>query len=216
MAEARTRLLDAAERLIAERGSEASLREIALAAGQRNNAAVQYHFGDREGLIRAVIERRLAGLEARRLTLLAEAESAGRGDDIGALLAVLVAPMLDVPYAEGATHYARFLDRTRLDERLVDRLAAGDDAWPATRILIGRLIRALGLPRREAEARLRIAVVTLFALLGDREQQLALGVARPRGLGVDDLIRVLWGVLAGTGPDSGPALSSPARQGARD
>ena len=47
-------MIDAAERLAAERGMAAmSLREVQAAAGQRNKSAAQYHFGSRAGLIEA-------------------------------------------------------------------------------------------------------------------------------------------------------------------
>ena len=52
-------LLDAAERLIAEHGFEVPLRDIAKAAGQRNNSAVNYHFRSRQDLVDAVVARRL-------------------------------------------------------------------------------------------------------------------------------------------------------------
>ena len=41
--------------MIAEHGIEVPLRDVAAAAGQRNNSAVQYHFGSREGLVAAVV-----------------------------------------------------------------------------------------------------------------------------------------------------------------
>lgn len=52
-------ILVTAERLFAERGIEAvPLRDIGVAAGQKNNVAVQYHFGDRETLVHAIAEYR--------------------------------------------------------------------------------------------------------------------------------------------------------------
>ncbi|WP_262402118.1 TetR/AcrR family transcriptional regulator [Actinomadura sp. CNU-125] len=56
--ETREHVLDAAERLIAERGvTGVSLNEINGAAGQRNTAALRYHFGGRDGLVRAIMRR---------------------------------------------------------------------------------------------------------------------------------------------------------------
>ena len=49
---ARQAIVEAAERLFAERGIEAvSLRDVSAAAGQRNHSAAQYHFGDRAQLV---------------------------------------------------------------------------------------------------------------------------------------------------------------------
>src|SRR3546814_113664 len=53
-------IVRAAERLFGEDGvSLVSLRQIAIAANQVNNFAVQYHFGDKDGLIQAIFQRRL-------------------------------------------------------------------------------------------------------------------------------------------------------------
>jgi AcrR family transcriptional regulator len=54
----RLALVRAAERLMSERGIDAvSLREVSAAAGQANNSAVGYHFGTREALVDAILER---------------------------------------------------------------------------------------------------------------------------------------------------------------
>ena len=64
-------LLDAAGSLWAERGvGRASLREIGRAAGQGNTRVVQYHFGDEDGLLDAVLERERLRIEADRAPLL--------------------------------------------------------------------------------------------------------------------------------------------------
>ncbi len=91
----RERILDAAERLFAQRGVAAvSLREIRLAAGARNTAAVQFHFGDRDGVIDGLIARHMPAIGARQAELAAEADP----DDTRALLEVLVRPVME--YAE--------------------------------------------------------------------------------------------------------------------
>ncbi|MFD0687494.1 TetR/AcrR family transcriptional regulator [Actinomadura fibrosa] len=102
MNDTRERLLDAAERLYAERGIDGvSLREIVQAAGARNATAVQYHFGDRGGVIRAIFARHLPDVDARRHALLDAYEAGGGAPDGGApggrdvrvLAAALVRPM---------------------------------------------------------------------------------------------------------------------------
>ncbi len=87
----REQLLDAAEALFAERGIDGvSLREINAAAGSRNASGVQYHFGDRAGLVRAVVARRRPDVEARRHRLLDACDAAT--PDLRALADALVRP----------------------------------------------------------------------------------------------------------------------------
>ncbi|WP_202125176.1 TetR/AcrR family transcriptional regulator [Actinomadura physcomitrii] len=72
-ADTRTRLIEVAERLFAERGVNAvSLREIAAAAGQRNTSAVACHFGTKEKLVTAIYRHRLAPTNELQLRRLAE------------------------------------------------------------------------------------------------------------------------------------------------
>lgn len=62
----RLAIIRAAEALFVERGFDAvSLREISAAAGQGNNSAVNYHFGSREGLVDAILERHSGPIQAR-------------------------------------------------------------------------------------------------------------------------------------------------------
>ena len=65
------RILRAAGRLLAVKGLEGvSLREITRSAGHRNTTALQYHFGDREGLLRALVELHVPRVSVRRHALL--------------------------------------------------------------------------------------------------------------------------------------------------
>lgn len=90
-----TQILRAAEALFAEHGIDGvSLREINRAAGQGNASAVQYHFGDREGLLMAVLARHQGDTDPRRHRLLDEYE-AGGASDLRALAAALVIPLAD-------------------------------------------------------------------------------------------------------------------------
>ncbi|MEU8804113.1 MULTISPECIES: helix-turn-helix domain-containing protein [unclassified Spirillospora] len=92
MNDTRERLLDAAESLYAARGVDAvSLREIIQEAGARNATAVQYHFGDRAGIVRAILARHAAEVEARRHALLDVCEDGEQG--VRPLAAALVRPM---------------------------------------------------------------------------------------------------------------------------
>src|SRR5690349_15357116 len=91
--ETRARLLDVAEQMYAERGiAGASLREIRLAAGERNTAAMQYHFGDRDGLLQALLERHMPRIAERQQALYDRIVAEGRADDERSLVEVLIRP----------------------------------------------------------------------------------------------------------------------------
>ncbi len=97
--DARSAIITAAETLFAEQSIEGvSLREIMRLAGQRNTTALQYHFGDRDGLLRALIEKHAAAVAMRREALLDQLEAAPKGslrDAAAAFVAPLVAKLTD-------------------------------------------------------------------------------------------------------------------------
>jgi AcrR family transcriptional regulator len=88
-------LLEAAERLFAEHGiARSSLRAITREAGA-NLASVNYHFGSKEGLVRAVFARRLEPLNRERLALLDRCLESTKGKpDLECVLHALVGPAL--------------------------------------------------------------------------------------------------------------------------
>ncbi len=112
-ADTRERLLDAAERLFAEHGPHrASLRAITREA-EANLAAVNYHFGGKEALLREVLARRLRPLNRRRLELLDKATQGPAAPSVEEILRALVAPVLTMVEREPGGHrFARFLTRT--------------------------------------------------------------------------------------------------------
>ncbi len=166
----RDRLLDAAEHLFARHGIDAtSLRAITTEAGT-NLAAVNYHFGSKEALVDAVIDRRLGPINRERLRLLDEAEAAA-GDSPPSLEAIVEAfaePALRLVHgpAHGGTDFVRLMaqvhggpdeQKRRLMEqfgetlerfgaalsRALPDLGASDLTWRFT-FLIGSMVFALG------------------------------------------------------------------------
>ncbi|WP_062261787.1 TetR/AcrR family transcriptional regulator [Endozoicomonas arenosclerae] len=69
----RQNLTDAAEKLFAEKGIDnVSLVDISRAAGQKNRCALQYHFGDKIGLINAVLDKHSKEIDHARGEMLDE------------------------------------------------------------------------------------------------------------------------------------------------
>lgn len=109
------RLLDAAEFLFAEQGIQAtSLREITARAGA-NLAAVNYHFTSKQSLVESVFVRRLAPLNATRLTALDRAESRSKGKPprVEAILHALLDPTVKLWYDH--PHFIRLLGRFQFE-----------------------------------------------------------------------------------------------------
>jgi AcrR family transcriptional regulator len=108
-------LLLAAERLFAEHGMEnVSMRQIVSAAGQANHYAVQHHFGDESGLIRAILEMRLPEVNAIRARMLRSC-ARSKNLDTRALVRALFLPLAQFVDDGGRHTHARFM--LRLQER---------------------------------------------------------------------------------------------------
>ena len=98
-------LVRVGERLFAQHGLDGvSLRQIGVAAGNANNSAVQYHFGSKDQLVRAIFEYRLPRLHARRALLIEQAPPG----DLRAWVECQARAMLEQSELDDS-HYAGFL-----------------------------------------------------------------------------------------------------------
>ncbi len=114
-ADTREQILDAAERLIGDQGVDrASVRSITEAANA-NLAAVSYHFGSKNGLVREVFERRLRPINHERLRLLDACLEAGSPPDLECVVRAFVAPPFDVLKGDQATSFGRLMMRVLAD-----------------------------------------------------------------------------------------------------
>jgi AcrR family transcriptional regulator len=116
--ETRARILDAAERLFAERGFEgASVRDIAQEAGV-HVAQVNFHGGSKEDLFFTVVSRRAGELSDLRLAALAQLK-AGGGVSLRGLIACFIRPYLEKAAHGGSQWlaYARLIAHVSADPR---------------------------------------------------------------------------------------------------
>jgi AcrR family transcriptional regulator len=105
----RERLLDAAERLFAERGFEGtSMRAVTQAAGTSVSAA-NYHFGSKQALLRATLQRTIDPVNRRRIERLSalEREAGDAPLPLEAILDAFLRPAFEVR-AESADAPARY------------------------------------------------------------------------------------------------------------
>ncbi|MEZ5066276.1 MAG: TetR/AcrR family transcriptional regulator [bacterium] len=114
----KTRILDAAERLFADSGIDAtSLRAITAEAGA-NLAAVNYHFGSKEALVGEVYGRRIDPLNRERIDRLhAALRDAGDGvPSLPAIVEAFVAPaMLAMQDPDAGRTFIRLVGRAHTE-----------------------------------------------------------------------------------------------------
>lgn len=169
------RLIDAAEVLIGKFDVEGvSLRQIGTAAGTTNSYAVQYHFGDIDGLIRGIFEARMPAVNRKMQKMLADLEQQGRLGDARSLLDVLSRPLLDEVDDQGERSFARFLS-TLL------RTTGGHQHITNAFSLTQEVFRIIGLlhiviphvPMPLLQERLRLASILVYSSVFNRSEPFA-------------------------------------------
>lgn len=151
-------ILDAAEELFAQQGFDAtSIRSVTRHAGM-NPAAVHYHFGSKEVLLRALLERRIAPLNQERLLLLDHVLRYGEPDLEGILDACLRPVLRHAGAAAGALSSLLFGLPEELRSELLDDLFG-----PIHRRFHEAFRRALPeLSTAEVEERFRFAIAVML------------------------------------------------------
>ena len=118
----RDRVLAAAERLFAEYGYDGvSIRQIGAEADAQI-ALINYHFGTKEDLYRAVFEHRIAPVNERRRAALARAlATPGSPPRLVAVLDALARPWIEMRGTEEGRQYTRLIAREVNDPREAER-----------------------------------------------------------------------------------------------
>ncbi|GAA4619677.1 TetR/AcrR family transcriptional regulator [Actinoallomurus vinaceus] len=163
-ASTRERLLESATRLFGERGIEAtSLRALTDAAGS-NIAAVNYHFGSKEGLLRAVVDQTMRAVNDERALRLDELESAARPMSIAALVRAFVEPGIGLVEGHGhrGSDVARFIGRVMSEPDARVRQIFAEQVEPVE----GRYLAAFGraLPDLDEDG-VRFVYTSMLGLL---------------------------------------------------
>lgn len=92
----KTKILDAAEKLIAEKGYDGTSIRAICSAARVNVAAVHYHFNGKEGVVESILDRRMAVLTIRRKQLLDDLFSKDDVPSVRSLIGVLVLPLSEL------------------------------------------------------------------------------------------------------------------------
>jgi TetR/AcrR family transcriptional regulator, regulator of cefoperazone and chloramphenicol sensitivity len=139
-AETRARLLDSAKRLFGERGfKRVTVRDICLAA-KANVAAVNYHFGDKLGLYREVLQ---SAAEAMRETNDA-AREAGKGQPPDEEMRRYIGVFLHRVLAPGSEAVHRLITREMNDPTPALDIIVEQGVRPRVEYLSGVIARMIG------------------------------------------------------------------------
>lgn len=111
----RERLLDAAEKLFAARGFSAVSTRMITDEAEANSAAMHYHFGSKEALIRAIFDRRLGPINDTRERLIAEACAQQDPPEISRVLSAFIGPTLVLGGTLGEQHFRVLAGRASMD-----------------------------------------------------------------------------------------------------
>jgi len=194
--ETKDRILDAAERLFAEQGFDATSLRAITGEASVNVAAVNYHFGSKDALIEAVLARRLEPMNSERLRLLDECER-GRDDDppsIEEILRCFFEPALRMHSDpdSGSARFIQIFGRTftepgdRLRELFVSQF----------RVVARRFKAALGrsvpdLSKQELSWRMHFMIGAMAHTMSNAEGLRLLDEGRPSRKDVDEEVALL-------------------------
>ena len=195
----RLALMRAAEQLFAQQGVDrVSLREIAIAAGQRNVSAATYHFGSKRELIEAILERHSVPVQdSWGPALAADTE---HKLTLHELVELLVRPMVaKIDDPDGGRCYLE-LSAELVASRSFPMMGMRVASTPGTQEMAKRIAEhgAEVPPMVRIMRSTRLAGI-LFGSIGDYLRLITNGVEIPRELFVADLVNAMV-ALAKTDP----------------
>ena len=167
----RTRLINEGLRLFSEQGIGAvSIRTIVAAAGAQNLSAVHYHFGNKEGLVTAIVNTITEQLLPVQTASLEEL-SAAENPSVREIFVRAFTPYLDMAIAsDQGLQQARFLSRLTWEEGEGGQKVLLQQLMGPVLLTIDPLLaRALPKkPRAELQLQLMMALTNLIHGTADR------------------------------------------------
>lgn len=216
MADANTRdlLKIAARRLFALRGFDGvSVRDIVLAAGQRNSGSLHYYFGSKDELARELVADGARLIDERRNKAVDRIEKRGGPKNLRELVGCLVWPSIDLA-ADGKNPakedtYIRFITMLQMSHRQLF-LDALEGKWASGYERVLAHIRAMlrDLDPELLNQRLMLMSLYLRAAMSSREAALEGGASHrvwSADVTMENLIDTIEGMLK-------PRPSKPTRE----
>lgn len=191
----REAILAAAEQLFAENGVyTVSNRQISEAAGQGNNAAVNYHFGTKQNLLRALLRQRNERIEQVRAPMVADVDGS---TDIRDWIACMVRPTTEhLAELSTPTWFGRLTAQLSTDPHLHEIMAEESRSAPSLMRAIDGMNRCLpDLPVEVRQERSDMARELTLHMIAHRERALAQGLPTIRATWHDAATGLIDGLL---------------------
>jgi len=188
------KLLDSAERLFAQQGVlTASVRDITTMAGQRNASAMHYHFGDREGLVAAVLARHGTRVAHDRTQLIAEL---GSDTHVASLVRVVVEPLANRLLDEAGCRYLLILEQCLTIPGLAAPATLHDESMNGLRETLQKPLT--WIPAHVLGRRFEFVIAALLGALAVRARARldAVKLTDSDAVYIDDLVEMLAAAMA--------------------
>lgn len=170
------KILDVAERLFAENGfAGTSLRNI-IGEAEVNLSAVNYHYGSKEELFRAVVARIAKSVVKGQLERLAQYEANKDNPSVEDILEAFIAPPLQIVLSSGdrSTYCARFMGRCRVEPDSIRNIAE-EEFHGSQKAFLDAFGRALpDFSRNELAWKLDLVIAVLVRTLSEAKKPNAL------------------------------------------
>jgi AcrR family transcriptional regulator len=187
-------LLRAGERRFARDGvAGAKLSDVVRDADQRNDSAVGYHFGSRQGLLTEIVAKHMAVMEEQR-------QVPAPGDDVVEVVRLIVVPTADLLGTDDGRDFLRIIEQlaswSGVGTGHPNQVLSGTVIGAQLERLHGLLEPRLG--RTLARERVALLVTFLTAALAERARARDEGARQRLGHErfVDHLVNVLSGGLS--------------------
>jgi AcrR family transcriptional regulator len=174
----RDALVDSGRELFAREGVySVALSRVVAHAGQKNESALHYHFGGRQGLLNAIIDAHNEAIESRRRLMLDELDACPSAPGLDELVNAYVSPQAELLATSPGR---RFLGIISQLQDLFDRW--NDPEAPAqARRLLGAISASLELPAELRHERITRFLGFVALTLGSRARAIERGAEQPLG-----------------------------------
>ena len=163
----------AAQSLFARHGVDGvTVQQIVAAAGQKNNAALRYHFGSKNELVRQLVVDGAMVLDLRRHLMIQAMKERGGPTGLRDILNILVVPVIELSDDVRWQSYIRFTSMLQASDREVLRSAL-NGRWNSGYVAcFAHIKEMLSLPSEILEQRLSFFAIYANAILSAREAAL--------------------------------------------